>query len=120
MAQNELSQNEIFQLTGNYTPLPDRETEPVVRSLSPGAQYMILKRNIRRCGIRKTAEYWKDYGDPYIRVALKLAASGLDRETGHSLIGTAVFAEKEVKRRERMLLNNALLSLLFGPPVREG
>ncbi len=119
MSRNEISQSEIFQLLGSYRPLPDLTTEPVVQSLSPGAQYMIFKRNIRRCGIRKTAEYWKDYGDPYIRCALKLAASGLDRELVRSLIGTAVFTEERERQKELLRFNDEIIALLFGPSRKE-
>ena len=113
MAQNELSQNELFRLLGNYPAMPEIKNEPVISSLSSAFQLKILKRNIRRCGIVKSAVDWKSYSDPYIRCALKLAASGMPRDLVHSLIGSAVFAERKDRRREQHAFNEEILAALY-------
>ena len=116
----ELTQNEIFQMMGNYPEVPAAEPKPAGPGMSAEQQLEVLGRNISSCGIVRTAEYSAGYSDPYIRSALKLVSSGLDSDTVRSLLGTAAVAGDKTALKQQLLFNNRLLGLLFCNPGQGG
>lgn len=120
MSDNSLSQNETFQLMGTYVSLPQLAPKSIDENMHVSMQIKLLEENILNCGIIKTATEWDTYTDPFIRCALKLSASGVEKSVVKDLITVSVFVNDDFDINKQLEIINQILSIVFCKKIIRG
>lgn len=113
MSDLSLSQNETFQLMGTYI-ISYQETPQIInKEMQTSLQIKLLRENIINCGLMRTAIEWESYPDPYIRCALRLAISGIEKSTVKDLLVLSSYVNEKMDVKAQLENINLILRIVF-------